>query len=102
VSERAGIELGPRGIRLLSARAFDSRWRCAECGATGVHAIINGWICWACRGDSEAEREIRRWVTALVWLRRPCACSDPDIEDPGPSHAPACPWRDPEYDGGGT
>lgn len=86
---------------MTSIRAFDSRWACVECGTSGVHTIIDGWFCWRCRAE-RPERDFRAWVTAMVWARQPCACSDPDIEDPGLSHAPACPWSDPEYDGGGS
>lgn len=30
-----------------------------------------------------------------------CSCGHSDIEDPGPGHAPACPWTDPNFTDGG-
>lgn len=86
--------------RLVSARAFDAGWRCVECGVSGIHAIVCGWTCLACRlaSDLHAERDFRRWVQAMVYVNStPCPCEDPDIEDPGPTHVLSCPYRDPEY-----
>lgn len=77
----------------LSARAFDAGWSCCDCGARGHLTIIAGWGCYACDVRiSDEERDFRKWVTCMVWARQPCCCTDPNIDDPGPSHIPACPW----------
>lgn len=37
-----------------------------------------------------------RWSRARGWVAIGCACES-ELEDPGPTHLPACPWSDPEY-----
>lgn len=47
-----------------------------------------------CVGFGTVGFDTWRWDRAIV-----CPCGDFDAEEPGPEHAPACPWSDPEYDG---
>ncbi len=62
------------------------------------------------KGRAKALEEVQRLIVAVptaqgARLRRAvaqmlCPCQGP-LDDPGPDHVEACPWKDPNYDDGG-